>query len=50
MSHLGNYRTTDQNFSVVRVGDELTNGLKGYGFNVNHNKYIEIFGKFTEII
>ena len=34
----GNFRTTDLNFSVARVGDELTNYLMGYGFNVNHDK------------
>jgi len=34
----GNYRTTDLNFSVARVGDELQNRLKGYGYNVIHDK------------
>ena len=34
----GNYRTTDLNFSVARVGDELENRLKGYGYNVIHDK------------
>lgn len=34
----GNYRTTDLNYSVVKVGDELENRLKGYGFNVLHDK------------
>lgn len=33
----GNYRTTDLNFSVARVGTELTNYLTGYGFNVIHD-------------
>lgn len=33
----GNYRTTDNNFSVVRVGNELTKYLQGYGYNVTHN-------------
>lgn len=33
----GNYRTTDNNFSVVRVGTELTKYLQGYGYNVTHN-------------
>ena len=47
MSHLGNYRTTDQNFSVVRVGDELANGLQGYGFNVNHNKNFHDYPAYT---
>lgn len=34
----GNYRTTDLNYSVAKVGDELTNYLQGFGFNVNHDK------------
>jgi len=34
----GNYRTTDLNFTVARVGDELENRLKGYGYNVIHDK------------
>ena len=33
----GNYRTTDLNYSVVRVGSELTNYLQKKGFNVKHN-------------
>lgn len=33
----GNYRTTDLNYSVARVGEELTNYLKNKGFNVEHN-------------
>ena len=34
----GNYRTTDLSFTVAKVGEELANNLKGYGFSVNHNK------------
>ena len=34
----GNYRTTDLNFTVARVGDELTNYLNTYGYNVIHDK------------
>lgn len=34
----GNFRTTDLNFSVARVGAELTNYLNTYGFNVTHDK------------
>lgn len=34
----GNYRTTDLNYSVSRVGDELEKYLKEYNFNVVHNK------------
>lgn len=33
----GNYRTTDLNYSVARVGTELTNYLKEKEFNVTHN-------------
>lgn len=33
----GNFRTTDLNFSVARVGDEFTNQLKSYGYNVIHD-------------
>jgi len=34
----GNFRTTDLNFSISRVGNELTNYLKKYGFKVIHDK------------
>ena len=34
----GTFRTTDVNFTVARVGDELTSHLQGYGYNVIHNK------------
>jgi len=34
----GNYRTTDLNFNVARVGDELNNQLTAYGFNVLQDK------------
>lgn len=34
----GNFRTTDLNYSVSRVGDELTNCLNTYGFKVTHDK------------
>lgn len=34
----GNYRTTDLNFTVARVGDELESHLKQYGYNVIHDK------------
>jgi len=33
----GNYRTTDLNYSVARVGTELTSFLVNKGFNVEHN-------------
>jgi len=32
----GNYRTTDLNYSVAKVGTELTNYLKNKGFTVEH--------------
>lgn len=34
----GNYRTTDLNYTVTRVGTELENYLKKYDFNVIHDK------------
>lgn len=34
----GSYRTTDLNYTVSRVGDELEKHLSGYGYNVIHNK------------
>ena len=33
----GNFRTTDLNFTVTRVGTELENQLKEYKYNVIHN-------------
>ncbi len=32
------YRTTDLNFTVAKVGDELSSQLEKYGFNVIHSK------------
>ena len=47
----GNFRTTDLNYTVVRVGDELENHLKQYGYNVIHDKtyhdYPEYNGAYT---
>ena len=34
----GSYRTTDLNYTVSRVGDELEKYLNSYGYNVIHNK------------
>lgn len=34
----GTYRTTDLNYSVVRVGTELEKYLKEYGYNVTHDQ------------
>lgn len=33
----GNYRTTDTNFTVARVGNELSKYLTQYGYNIIHN-------------
>ena len=33
----GNYRTTDLNFTVARLGEELKNRLESKGFSVIHN-------------
>ena len=33
----GNYRTTDKNFNMIRVGTELETYLKGYNYNVVHS-------------
>jgi len=33
----GNYRSTDLNYTVTRVGTELENYLKQYNFNVTHD-------------
>ena len=34
----GNFRTTDLNYSIARVGTELENYLTNFNFNVTHNK------------
>lgn len=34
----GNFRTTDLNFTVTRVGTELENQLEQYGYSVIHDK------------
>lgn len=34
----GTFRTTDLNYTVVRVGTELENSLKQYNYNVVHSK------------
>lgn len=43
----GNYRTTDLNFTVSRVGDELTNQLKSYDYNVIHDKTYHDYPAYT---
>lgn len=43
----GNFRTTDLNFSVSRVGDELENNLKNLKFNVIHDKTYHDFPAYS---
>ncbi len=43
----GNFRTTDLNYSVSRVGDDLTNYLLGYGFNVIHDRTYHDYPAYT---
>lgn len=43
----GNFRTTDLNFSVSRVGEELQKYLSNYGYNVNHNKTYHDYPAYT---
>ncbi len=44
---LGNYRTTDLNYSVSRVGDELENNLTNFGFKVKHNTTFHDYPAYT---
>ena len=43
----GNYRTTDKNFSVARVGTELERYLKNYGYNVIHDTTYHDYPSYT---
>lgn len=43
----GSYRTTDLNYSVARVGDELENYLSNFGYNVNHDKTYHDYPAYT---
>lgn len=47
----GNFRTTDLNFTVTRVGTELTTQLQQYGYNVihdtNYHDYPSYNGSYT---
>lgn len=43
----GNYRTTDKNFSVVRVGRELDRQLQSYGYKVIHNETYHDYPSYT---
>lgn len=43
----GNFRTTDLNFTVSRVGDELQKYLNNYGYTVNHDKTYHDYPAYT---
>ena len=43
----GTYRTTDLNYTVARVGDELTDYLTNYGYNVVHDKTYHDYPAYT---
>ncbi len=43
----GNFRTTDLNYSVARVGRELKNQLTSYGFNVIHDETYHDYPAYT---
>ena len=44
---VGNYRTKDLNYSVVKVGDVLEKELKKYKFNVIHDKTKHDYPAYT---
>ena len=43
----GNFRTTDKNYSVIRVGNELEAQLKTYGYNVIHDESYHDYPSYT---
>lgn len=43
----GNFRTTDRNYSVVRVGRELDKQLQSYGYKVIHNETYHDYPAYT---
>ncbi len=43
----GNFRTTDVNYSVVRVGRELTKYMEHYGYNVIHDKTLYDYPSYS---
>ena len=45
--HNGSFRTTDLNFTVSEVGDELEKQLKDYGYNVVHDKTYHDYPAYT---
>ncbi len=44
----GNFRTKDINYSVARVGTELTKYLKYYGYNVIHDTTLYDYPSYSE--
>ena len=44
----GNFRTTDINYSVARVGTELTKYMKHYGYNVIHDTTLYDYPSYNE--
>ena len=43
----GNFRTTDLNYTVSRVGKELSSNLIRFGFNVNHDTTYHDYPAYT---
>ena len=43
----GNFRTTDVNYSVVRVGTEFTKYMEHYGYNVIHDKTLYDYPSYS---
>ena len=43
----GNYRTTDLDYTVAKVGDELEKYLSAYGFSVIHDKTYHDYPAYT---
>ena len=43
----GNYRTTDRNYTVVRVGRELDRQLQNYGYKVTHSETYHDYPSYT---
>ena len=43
----GSFRTTDLNYTVARVGDELDSYLSSFGFNVRHNTTYHDYPSYT---
>ncbi len=43
----GNFRTTDKNYSVIRVGRELDKQLQSYGYKVTHNETLHDYPSYS---